>query len=118
MNALQTYLGEERGRSIKLAKMLGVSPGAISQWDRVPAERVVEVERATGISRYELRPDLYDRGNKKNAPLKKNKEKPKSIMGLMKGMVTLPQDFNPEEPFWELHKEWEDFEIGGMEGKK
>jgi hypothetical protein len=42
----------------------------------------------------------------------------KSIMGLMKGMVTLPPDFNPEEPFWELHKEWEDFEIGGLEEKK
>lgn len=42
----------------------------------------------------------------------------KSIMGLMKGMVTLPPDFNPEEPFWELHKEWGDIEIGGLEEKK
>lgn len=36
-----------------------ISPQAISQWKRVPAERVLEVERATGISRHKLRPDLY-----------------------------------------------------------
>jgi hypothetical protein len=39
----------------------------------------------------------------------------KSIMGLLKGMITLPPDFNREEPFWELHKDWEDFEIGGLD---
>jgi DNA-binding transcriptional regulator YdaS (Cro superfamily) len=27
----------------------------------VPAEHVIDVERATGISRHELRPDLYPR---------------------------------------------------------
>jgi DNA-binding transcriptional regulator YdaS (Cro superfamily) len=32
---------------------------AISQWTRVPAERVLPVEAATGIPRHELRPDLY-----------------------------------------------------------
>ncbi len=36
--------------------------------------------------------------------------KPKSIFGCMKGMVTLPADFNPEEPFWELHDDFKDFE--------
>lgn len=36
-----------------------ISPQAISQWRQVPAERVLEVERATGVSRHELRPDLY-----------------------------------------------------------
>ena len=28
---------------------------------RIPGERVLAVERATGISRYRLRPDLYPR---------------------------------------------------------
>jgi DNA-binding transcriptional regulator YdaS (Cro superfamily) len=42
-----------------LAVALGITPGAISQWDRVPAERVLEVEKATGIPRQVLRPDVY-----------------------------------------------------------
>jgi DNA-binding transcriptional regulator YdaS (Cro superfamily) len=36
-----------------------ITPQAISQWKQVPAERVLDVERATGISRHKLRPDLY-----------------------------------------------------------
>ena len=44
-----------------LSKALGgrPTPQAISQWDQVPAERVVEVERATGVPRERLRPDLF-----------------------------------------------------------
>lgn len=45
----------------ELARHLGVTRGAVAQWSRVPAERVVEVERITGISREQLRPDLYTR---------------------------------------------------------
>lgn len=36
-----------------------VSPQAISQWKQVPAERAIEVERVTGVSRHRLRPDIY-----------------------------------------------------------
>lgn len=43
----------------QLAKRLGISAQAISQWRRVPVERVLEVERLTGVSRHELRPDIY-----------------------------------------------------------
>lgn len=43
----------------KLANELGISAQAISQWKRVPVERVLEVERITGVSRHELRPDIY-----------------------------------------------------------
>jgi DNA-binding transcriptional regulator YdaS (Cro superfamily) len=43
----------------KLAESVGVGVSAISQWKRVPAERVLSVERATGVSRQKLRPDLY-----------------------------------------------------------
>src|SRR6516225_4080971 len=42
-----------------LARLIGTSHQAIAQWARVPAERVPDVERATGISRHRLRPDLY-----------------------------------------------------------
>lgn len=36
-----------------------ISPQAISQWRRVPAGRVLAVEKATGVPRHDLRPDLY-----------------------------------------------------------
>jgi TorA maturation chaperone TorD/DNA-binding transcriptional regulator YdaS (Cro superfamily) len=42
-----------------LARALGVSQPAVSSWKRVPAERVLGVESATGITRTQLRPDLY-----------------------------------------------------------
>jgi DNA-binding transcriptional regulator YdaS (Cro superfamily) len=42
-----------------LAEPLGITAQAISQWDEVPPLRVLAVERATGVPRTELRPDLY-----------------------------------------------------------
>ncbi|MGV8950110.1 MAG: YdaS family helix-turn-helix protein [Cypionkella sp.] len=36
-----------------------ITPQAISQWRKVPAGRVVEVEAITGISRHDLRPDVF-----------------------------------------------------------
>ena len=59
MKQLLSYLNTQRGRRIALAKELGITPGALSQWKRVPSERVLGVERLTGISRHELRADLY-----------------------------------------------------------
>lgn len=50
------------GGPTALAKALGdVTSQAVSQWRRIPAERVLEVERVTGVSRHDLRPDLYPR---------------------------------------------------------
>src|SRR5262245_7894600 len=42
-----------------LAKKIGISQPSVSNWSRVPAERVLAVETATGVSRAILRPDLY-----------------------------------------------------------
>jgi DNA-binding transcriptional regulator YdaS (Cro superfamily) len=42
-----------------LGRLLGLSYQAIQQWEKIPAERVVEVEAVTGIARERLRPDLY-----------------------------------------------------------
>ena len=42
-----------------LARKVGISQPSVSNWARVPAERVVSVETATGVSRAVLRPDLY-----------------------------------------------------------
>jgi TorA maturation chaperone TorD len=44
-----------------LARKIGISQPSISSWPRVPAERVLAVEAATGIDRAILRPDLYQR---------------------------------------------------------
>jgi molybdopterin-guanine dinucleotide biosynthesis protein MobB len=42
-----------------LARKIGISQPSVSNWSRVPAERVTAVEAATGIGRALLRPDLY-----------------------------------------------------------
>lgn len=43
-----------------LAKRIGVTRGAIAQWDKVPAERMGDVSRATGIPLEVLRPDIFE----------------------------------------------------------
>jgi DNA-binding transcriptional regulator YdaS (Cro superfamily) len=47
------------GKAETLASELGISPQALSQWETVPPLRVLDVERITGVPRYELRPDIY-----------------------------------------------------------
>ena len=42
-----------------LSARLGMKIQAVWQWKRVPAMRVLSVERETGVPRHELRPDLY-----------------------------------------------------------
>jgi DNA-binding transcriptional regulator YdaS (Cro superfamily) len=59
MDLLKKWLDDVRGRRKILAKRLEISPGALSQWSRVPASRVLDVELATGLSRFDLRPDIY-----------------------------------------------------------
>ncbi len=43
----------------ELARRIGISQPSVSNWDRIPAERVATVESATGINRAVLRPDLF-----------------------------------------------------------
>ena len=47
------------GGVTELARRIGIAQPSISNWDRVPADRVAAVENATGISRVRLRPDLF-----------------------------------------------------------
>lgn len=42
-----------------LADRLGITRQALYQWQRIPAERVIDIERISGVPRHELRPDLY-----------------------------------------------------------
>ncbi|MGE4061978.1 MAG: pyruvate, phosphate dikinase [Rhodospirillaceae bacterium] len=59
-NALERAITEAGGVTA-LARAINVTPQAISQWDRVPAERAIAVEQATKgkVTRQELRPDLF-----------------------------------------------------------
>jgi len=42
-----------------LAKKLGLSKQAVYQWRACPPKQVLTVEKLTGVSRYDLRPDIY-----------------------------------------------------------
>lgn len=55
------YAAASVGGVAKLAEKIGVTRAAVYNWRRVPAERVLEIERITGVSRHVLRPDLYPR---------------------------------------------------------
>jgi TorA maturation chaperone TorD len=43
----------------ELARRIGISQPSVSNWERIPADRVGAVEAATGIDRAALRPDLF-----------------------------------------------------------
>lgn len=53
------------GGQESLGKHLGVSRAVVSMWKqkgrRVPPEYVLRIERVTGISRHDLREDIYPR---------------------------------------------------------
>ena len=58
------------GNQSALARAVNVSPQAVQQWvesGRVSHKKVIDVARATGVSRAELRPDLYPEEQKKVA---------------------------------------------------
>jgi len=57
---------QDKFRPARLARALTelrpdkpISSQAISQWQRVPSERVIDVEKITGVPRELLRPDIY-----------------------------------------------------------
>lgn len=54
---------EKLGSQSALAELVGVRQPAVSKWlakgAPLPAEFVLRVEAETGISRHELRPDVY-----------------------------------------------------------
>lgn len=62
-SALHRALAKFDGNQTRFAEAIGASQQIVSYWikkDRpLPAEYVLATERATGISRHELRPDIY-----------------------------------------------------------
>lgn len=61
MALLKTQLRDSGIRLIDLADKLGVNKATVTRWhqNKVPAERVLDVARITGIPKEVLRPDLY-----------------------------------------------------------
>ena len=55
---------------VAIARHLGITKGAVSQWTTIPAKHVLAIEELTGgkVTRYELRPDRYpsDKSNRTN----------------------------------------------------
>jgi pyruvate kinase len=50
----------QRGAVTRIATALGISTAAVSQWRRVPDDRVAEVARALGVPPEQVRPDAPD----------------------------------------------------------
>lgn len=44
----------------RLARMLDLSPAAVSNWRRVPPRWLPRIERLTDVGARALRPDLYE----------------------------------------------------------
>jgi DNA-binding transcriptional regulator YdaS (Cro superfamily) len=64
MNTLSEALDRIGMKQATLATAVGVHRSQVTRWVKwnmpVPAERVPDVERVTGIPRHELRPDIYE----------------------------------------------------------
>jgi DNA-binding transcriptional regulator YdaS (Cro superfamily) len=64
MKNSQNLIAWEKARDIAggasaIARILHITPQAVSQWKEVPPIWVLKVEAATGVSRHELRADVF-----------------------------------------------------------
>lgn len=53
---------DKAGGVTKVSRELGLPVGTVSAWitrNRVPAERVISLERVTGAPRHQIRSDIY-----------------------------------------------------------
>lgn len=60
---LRVFRKDRRVKAGDLARRLNVDRTTLHRYESgkltIPAERVLEIERLTGISRYDLRPDVF-----------------------------------------------------------
>lgn len=81
---IATRAAEAAGGQSALARAIGCSPQAVQRMcatGRIPAERVLQIESATGISRHELRPDLYPHDDAASVdPRKKQQPQPEGFI--------------------------------------
>jgi DNA-binding transcriptional regulator YdaS (Cro superfamily) len=63
MDAITEAVSRTEGGQAALARALGVTPQAVSQWVKgtrpVPPRHALAIELATGVSRHDLRPDVF-----------------------------------------------------------
>jgi len=63
MNAIAIAVEKLGAGQAGIARLLGVTPQAVNQWVSgnrpVPPRHVLAIEAATGVSRHELRPDVF-----------------------------------------------------------
>lgn len=61
MNAIKSFRSDHGLSLERFGAMFGVHKSTALRWEekQVPAERVLEIEKQTGIPRGKLRPDLY-----------------------------------------------------------
>jgi TorA maturation chaperone TorD len=76
--ALEKAIGSVGGVRA-LARSLGISQPAISSWKRVPADRVLSVEATTGVSRSDLRPDIYPQSDLAVMPARPDQATPHAL---------------------------------------
>lgn len=69
--ALEAAIGRA-GTQTKFARLIGVTQQAVSRWVAkrrpIPSEFVLRAEEATGIPRWQLRPDLYPPSEYSDSP--------------------------------------------------
>jgi transcriptional regulator with XRE-family HTH domain len=60
-SALTIFREDRRLTLEQVAKMFGVQKAAVWKWERrgPPASKVLQIEAVTGISRHDLRPDIF-----------------------------------------------------------
>jgi TorA maturation chaperone TorD len=66
-----------------LARRLGISQPSVSNWNRIPADRISSVETATGISRELLRPDLFNGEARAIDPIDQARAREYMLLGIL-----------------------------------
>lgn len=66
-NEALTRAIEVAGGLGKLATALGITAQAVSQWEQAPPLRCRQIEELTGVSRHELRPDVFGTSGRTDA---------------------------------------------------
>ncbi len=52
-------LAKKFGGPTELSKLIGISRQMIYRWRRIPAEKALAIEKATGVPKEQLRSDLW-----------------------------------------------------------
>ena len=73
------------GGVTELARRIGISQPSVSNWSRVPAERLLSVEAATGVAREILRPDLYAQSSDEGDPLERARAEEYALLAVLLG---------------------------------